>query len=277
MPNRNPSANQIRLGQYPLAHREQIRRSKGDGFASEVHCDFSSACSTNRSTREAKTSMRDGTCSTGRVGRSSRYTDGITEATDGASAARRPLPAPNLVAGILPPHSLRRIDRRHIPGPCPPPRFELPRVLRPIFQTAGFEDIDETCFYGAYIGGMAATYEDAGIATSYMRAANMLVGQALRDDCVHEVVLAALFLYRHALELRLKFPVRPDKLNHGLGRLVRELNELLVTKRGAGLACGVIDRGMRSRGTIRVPMHFGLRIGRRKVRRAGSASLRKSG
>ena len=118
----------------------------------------------------------------------------------------------------------------------------LADVLRPIFETEGFEDIDETCFQGAYVGGMAAAYEDAGIATSYMLAADVLVGQGLNDDCVHEVVLPILFLYRHALEVRIKFAIQPAKLNHDLGSLVRQLDALLVTKRGTGLVPGLVDR-----------------------------------
>jgi hypothetical protein len=69
-----------------------------------------------------------------------------------------------------------------------------------------------------------------------------LVEQGLKDDRVHEVVLPVLFLYRHALEVRIKFAVRPAKLTHDLGALIRDLDDLLVRRRGTGLARGVINR-----------------------------------
>jgi hypothetical protein len=113
---------------------------------------------------------------------------------------------------------------------------------RPFFCTEGFEDMNESCSQGAYIGGMAAAHKDAGIGTSYMRAAELLVERGLRDDCVHEVVLPALFLYRHALELRLKFAVRPTKLNHDLEALAVELDASLVRARGFGLPARLLAR-----------------------------------
>lgn len=117
-----------------------------------------------------------------------------------------------------------------------------PEDSHPIFKTDGFDDIDEASIHGAYIGGLAGVYEDAGIATSYKRAAEMLLGRALADECVHEVVLPVLFLYRHALELRLKFAVRPVEPDHNLGGLARALDGLLATKRGAGLPETVLKR-----------------------------------
>jgi hypothetical protein len=113
---------------------------------------------------------------------------------------------------------------------------------QPIFRTDEFDTIDETCSGGAYIGGMAAGHEDAGIAEIYLRAAETLVERGLADDRAHEVVLPVLFLYRHALELLLKVAVQPTKLNHDIAALVGDLDALLVTKRGAGLAPGLVAR-----------------------------------
>jgi hypothetical protein len=113
---------------------------------------------------------------------------------------------------------------------------------RSIFKTTGFEDIDETWSSGAYIGGLAGAYQDAGIAESYKSAADILVERALVDERVHEVVLPVLLLYRHALELRLKFAVRPKTFDHDLVALARALDEILVTKRGAGLPPALIER-----------------------------------
>jgi hypothetical protein len=113
---------------------------------------------------------------------------------------------------------------------------------RPIFRTDDFEDIDEISNHGAYIGGMASAFEDTGIAGNYMLAAGSLVERALLDDTVHEVVLPALFLYRHGVELRLKCAVQPAKLDHDLEGLVRQLDVLLVARFGAGLPTALVER-----------------------------------
>jgi hypothetical protein len=115
-------------------------------------------------------------------------------------------------------------------------------LTRPVFRTVGFEDIDESWRGGAYIGGMAGAYEDAGIASSYMAAAEWLVERAIADEQVYEVVLPVLFLYRHAIELRLKFAVRPSKPSHDIPALVTALNEMLVAIRGSELAPLVSER-----------------------------------
>jgi hypothetical protein len=115
-------------------------------------------------------------------------------------------------------------------------------IVRPIFQTAGFEGIDETCSTGTYIGGLAGVEEDAGIASNYKEAADVLVERALADERVHEVLLPVLFLYRHSLELRLKFAVQPQKPNHDLVALTGALDEILVAKRRGALPPGLIER-----------------------------------
>lgn len=87
----------------------------------------------------------------------------------------------------------------HMPAATAPTDF-----ARPVFQSEGCEAIDETFTHGAYIGGTAGAYEDGAIAEGYLKAADLLVEQALKDDLAHVMVLPALFPYRHALELRLK-------------------------------------------------------------------------
>jgi hypothetical protein len=115
-------------------------------------------------------------------------------------------------------------------------------VSRPIFQTDGFDEFDETTTHGAYIGGLATAHEDAALASSYKLAADLLVERALADDRVHEVVLPALFLYRHALELRLKVAVRPERLNHDLVALAQDLDGVLRAKQGVGLPAALVTR-----------------------------------
>lgn len=117
-----------------------------------------------------------------------------------------------------------------------------PWTARPIFDGAPAEEIDETWTQGAYVGGMVAANEDAGIAESYLAAADELVEHGVRDDALHEFVLPALFLYRHALELRLKFAVRPTKPNHDLAALARELDRLLRAKGSEGLPPNAVAR-----------------------------------
>jgi hypothetical protein len=51
-----------------------------------------------------------------------------------------------------------------------------------------------------------------------------------------------LFLYRHALELRLKFAVRPQKPDHDLVALTGALDEILVRARGEGLPAALVER-----------------------------------
>jgi hypothetical protein len=60
-------------------------------------------------------------------------------------------------------------------------------VSRPIFQTDGFDEFDQTATHGAYIGGLATAHEDAALASSYKLAADLLVERAVADDRVHEV------------------------------------------------------------------------------------------
>lgn len=98
---------------------------------------------------------------------------------------------------------------------------------RPLFRTDGFEMIDETWTHGAFIGGLAGADGDDGLADNYLMTADLMVERALRDDLVHVVVLPALFLYRHALELRLKAAVRPERPDHDLDGLVQRLNAML--------------------------------------------------
>src|SRR5262245_42827556 len=113
---------------------------------------------------------------------------------------------------------------------------------QPVFHTDGFDEVDENTQGVAYIGGMAAANDDAGIAGDYIRAANVLVERGLENDCAHEVVLPALFLYRHALELRLKSVVRPAKLDHDLTSLARQLEARLIEIRGVGLPNHLVER-----------------------------------
>lgn len=117
-----------------------------------------------------------------------------------------------------------------------------PSFDRPVFQSEGFDDIDESWTHGAYVGGLAAFYTDGGIAADYLRAADLLTDQALKDDLVYFMVLPALFLYRHALELRLKSAVRPEKATHDLVWLTQQLNQMLEAKAGRKLPDALVAK-----------------------------------
>lgn len=115
-------------------------------------------------------------------------------------------------------------------------------IAPPIFRDDDFDNVDETWQHGAFIGGMVAGYADAGLAEDYRRAADALVERSLRDDSIHEIVMPVLFLYRHAIELRLKSIARPEKLDHNLQGLVSRVNTLLAEAGGSELARDVVKR-----------------------------------
>ncbi|MBK7402417.1 MAG: hypothetical protein IPJ34_40835 [Myxococcales bacterium] len=64
----------------------------------------------------------------------------------------------------------------------------------------------------------------------------------LQHENIHEVTLPVLFLYRQALELRLKYAVQPAKLDHDLDGLAGTLDELLLARRGVGLPQQLLER-----------------------------------
>lgn len=117
---------------------------------------------------------------------------------------------------------------------------DVPAQRKPLFQTEDLESIDETWRNGAYIGGLASAGRTEAMARSYLLAGTALVQQAIRDDAAWEIVLPALFLFRHAIELRLKSLVQPATLDHDLDKLVGALDETLTTQRGFGLPARLV-------------------------------------
>jgi hypothetical protein len=148
---------------------------------------------------------------------------------------------------------------------------------RTIFSDDGFENIDETCSRGAYVGGVAGVHADVGMAQSYKRAADILVEEALVDDSVFDIVLPVLFLYRQALELRLKVAVQPKKLNQDLRALITELDALMVQKRGVGIAPEIVARVCEINDMDPGADGFRFHVARPKNVKSSHAPLNKSG
>jgi len=93
-------------------------------------------------------------------------------------------------------------------------------------------DVEPEANYGVLIGGMA-TYDEELMAMAYKVAADGLVEQALRSkDRSWEVVPPILFLYRHTVELYLKWVVQPVKRDHSLLELVEQASD--IAKRRVG-------------------------------------------
>jgi len=97
-----------------------------------------------------------------------------------------------------------------------------------IFRFDDFEDIDETWRAGSYIGGLGSADGDAGIARQYRAAADLMLSHSVKSDTVWEVVLPALFLYRHAI--------------HNLVELARNLDGRLSKELGTSLPAELLDR-----------------------------------
>ena len=94
-------------------------------------------------------------------------------------------------------------------------------------------------FYSIRIYQLKSAEQEATV-DSYLQAASILVDQALADEMVHEVILPILFLYRHAIELRLKVPVRARKPTHSLADLLQAVEDALRTGGHAPLNPGVV-------------------------------------
>jgi len=119
---------------------------------------------------------------------------------------------------------------------------DMSKYRHAIFRFDDFEDIDETWRGGSYIGGLGSADGDAGIARQYRAAADLILSHSVKNDTVWEVVLPALFLYRHAIEIRLKAIVRPTKMSHNLVELARNLDGRLSKKLSASLPVELLDR-----------------------------------
>ncbi len=102
----------------------------------------------------------------------------------------------------------------------------------PIFQEPP-NDLDESCTYGALVGGLVWRTEPADIARAYRSAADFLIGMTLDDRSATEAVYPVLFLYRHAVELSLKGLFREVPQNHSLPVLIEKADSAFRTSLSA--------------------------------------------
>ena len=85
------------------------------------------------------------------------------------------------------------------------------------------------------IGGMA-TYDKERMAIAYKAAGDMLIEYALASgDRSWEVTAPVLFLYRHTVELYLKWVVYDSENNHNIAKLVEEADQIAMRKVGKNL------------------------------------------
>ena len=85
------------------------------------------------------------------------------------------------------------------------------------------------------IGGMA-TYDEERMAVAYKAAGDMLIEHALASgDRSWEVAAPVLFLYRHTVELYLKWVVYDSENNHNIAKLVEEADQIAMRKVGKNL------------------------------------------
>jgi hypothetical protein len=94
------------------------------------------------------------------------------------------------------------------------------------------DEIDASWVHGILVGGMASVPDDLYVAQSYMEAAGELVDQALESQEAWRFSYPILYLYRHALELRLKSIVKLKRQNHQLRPLIGVLEIQLFTRLG---------------------------------------------
>jgi hypothetical protein len=112
---------------------------------------------------------------------------------------------------------------------------------QPLFQDPP-DDLTEWDYHGCLIGGMAAVAEHE-LARSYKLAGDALVEEALASrDLSYELVYPVFFNYRHALELYLKWLVKPKGKSHKLPSLVNSLDALVARKFGEHLPQWMKDR-----------------------------------
>lgn len=109
------------------------------------------------------------------------------------------------------------------------------RVFRePWDDAAGTSELDATWVHGVVIGGMASEADQLGLAHAYAEAASDLVDAALASREPWRTCYPIFYLYRHALELYLKYALPQRRRGHDLQALINEFEEYLhAESRGA--------------------------------------------
>lgn len=90
-------------------------------------------------------------------------------------------------------------------------------------------------------GSDAYTHESMALA--YKSAADILVQKALnRDETSWEIAAPIMYLYRHSLELSLKWATQSNAKSHDLEGMIEQANERAKQHTGAALHPAVIER-----------------------------------
>lgn len=116
---------------------------------------------------------------------------------------------------------------------------------QPLFRDSAEEDQREDAYSGPFgflIGGLTGS-ERVELAEQYLKAANLLV-ESIRKQQVadFEIAYPVLFLYRHALEVLIKFLIGKDANHHRLDALADELVEFARVEHGEQVPHWIVSR-----------------------------------
>lgn len=102
--------------------------------------------------------------------------------------------------------------------------IEAAYLRAPLFQPMP-ENPEEMATYTLVVGEDWTGSDLGTIAQSYKLAGDVLVESALETEEPWKLAYPILFNYRHALELSLKAIILPDKYNHDIASLIKQLEE----------------------------------------------------
>ncbi|MCI5103891.1 MAG: hypothetical protein MRY60_08950 [Algiphilus sp.] len=116
---------------------------------------------------------------------------------------------------------------------------------QPLFRDSGEGDQREDAYSGPFgflIGGITG-FERHELAEQYLTAANLLV-ESIRKQQVadYEIAYPVLFLYRHALEVLIKFLIGSESNHHRLDALADDLVRFARDKHGERVPSWIVGR-----------------------------------
>lgn len=107
----------------------------------------------------------------------------------------------------------------------------------------GFDEDFEVGANKVLMLGGCDTYTPESMALAYRSAADRLVQDALdREDTSWEIAAPILHLYRHSLELYLKWAAQSTAKGHDLKGLIKQADDRAKQRTGEGLHPAVIER-----------------------------------
>ncbi len=107
----------------------------------------------------------------------------------------------------------------------------------------GFDEDFEVGASEVLMLGGSDAYTHESMALAYKSAADILVQKALdRDETSWEIAAPILYLYRHSLELYLKWATQSNAKSHNLVGMINQANELAKQRIGKELHPEVIER-----------------------------------